>query len=85
MSSQFKLKIAPDGSLTAIYSDELSDLLHEGEATVQRVSHVEPVNQNGSTAWRADLSPVEGPVLGPFPLRAQALAAEVRWLEEHLF
>lgn len=31
----------------------------------------------------ADLLPVEGPVLGPFHVREDALAAEVAWLDTH--
>ena len=31
--------------------------------------------------WLADLSPVNGPVLGPFDRRSEALAAELAWLE----
>jgi hypothetical protein len=30
------------------------------------------------------MTPVAGPVLGPFQLRSQALAAEQQWLTEHL-
>jgi len=33
--------------------------------------------------WFADLSPVAGPVLGPFACRDEALAAEVAWLREN--
>jgi hypothetical protein len=30
--------------------------------------------------WWADMGPVEGPVLGPFGTRGEALAAERGWL-----
>jgi hypothetical protein len=33
--------------------------------------------------WWADMTPVAGPVLGPFDEYPQALAAEVLWLQEH--
>ena len=33
--------------------------------------------------WRADLSPVGGPQLGPFRRRSEALRAEAAWLVEH--
>ena len=33
--------------------------------------------------WWADMLPMNGPVLGPFDTRSQALVAEVAWLEEH--
>ena len=72
------IKIA-GGKLTFVYDDALAGLLTEGEATVRRVSHVEPV----PGGWTADMAPVGGPVLGPFPLRATALAAERAWLTEH--
>jgi len=35
--------------------------------------------------WLADLRLSGGPILGPFPIRQQALAAEVDWLTEHGF
>ena len=39
-------------------------------------------------AWKgpaiADMAPSGGPVLGPFPSRAEALAAEAAWLADHL-
>ena len=33
-------------------------------------------------AWWADMGPVDGPVLGPFSSRDQALAAELEWLRQ---
>ena len=72
--------IDPNGTLRALYSDELSELLKEGKATVKRASRVEPAPEGG---WTADMSPVNGPVLGPFELRSEALAAEVEYLREH--
>jgi len=33
-----------------------------------------------TTGWTADMAPVGGPLLGPFKLRADALAAEREWL-----
>jgi hypothetical protein len=33
--------------------------------------------------WTADLAPVNGPVLGQFPTRSAALAAELDWLRRH--
>jgi hypothetical protein len=48
----------------------------------QHGSHVEVDDQN---QWWADLAPVNGPRLGPFPFacRQQALDAERQWLESH--
>ena len=71
--------IAPDGQLRHIYTDNL-DLTGLGQVGISRASHVEP---DASGRWLADLSPVGGPILGPFSKRAEALAAEVAWLEEH--
>jgi hypothetical protein len=45
-----------------------------------RASHVEPDDRG---RWLADLSPIGGPVLGPFDRRSEALEAEVTWLEEN--
>lgn len=75
-----KLVIAQDGSVRAIYSDAVQAFLGQAglRGDVARASHVEP-NADGS--WGADMAPVAGPVLGPFPTRAAALSAEVAWLE----
>jgi hypothetical protein len=75
-------KISPKGVITTIYSDDLAPLLAKGKVAIRRASHVEP-SATGS-GWTADLAPVGGPVLGPFPLRQEALDAEVRWLDTWL-
>jgi len=64
-----------------IYTDDLAPLLDEGSATVTRVSHVEPSCVDGRHGWTADMTPVDGPVLGPFRTRAAALDAEHVWLQ----
>jgi hypothetical protein len=64
------------GKLRYIYNDDLSSLNNLGEVNIRRASHVEP---KGSE-WFADLSPVDGPILGPFALREKALQAEIDWL-----
>ena len=73
------------GILAFIYDDELASLTDEGVTSIRRVSHVEPVdlsdNGEGDMGWTADMSPVNGPVLGPFATRGAALAAEVNWLK----
>lgn len=70
------------GRLQFIHDDAAMALVQPcGEFVTTRASHVEPTLDN---QWTADLSPSGGPVLGPFPTRAEALAAEVRWLEENL-
>ena len=74
-----QLIILPGGHIRCLY-DEALDLMAIGQPNIRRGSHVEP-DQNGR--WLADLSPVAGPVLGPFSLRSQALEAERQWLECH--
>ena len=71
------LFVAPDGSTKVIYSEEI-DLHALGTATISRASHVEP---DDSGHWFADM--VDGPQLGPFTRRSEALAAEVAWLTEN--
>lgn len=51
-----------------------------GAHDTRRASRVEP---DGEGCWTADMGPSRGPVLGPFPTRTAALAAEVAWLREH--
>ena len=74
-----QLLIEPKGRVRCIYAEAI-DLPSLGTLTVRRGSYVEP---DGQGQWTADLSPVSGPVLGPFVLRSDALAAEVAWLEAH--
>jgi hypothetical protein len=74
------LHISPVGQIRCIYNEAIS-LQELGSVSIQRASHVEP---DAAGNWLADLSPVAGPVLGPFALRSEALAAEVAWLEQHL-
>ena len=74
-----ELVVKPDGSLQCLYAEQL-DLTTLGPVTIRRASHVEPDDQG---RWRADLSPVGGPLLGPFSLRSHALVAEGDWLQQH--
>jgi hypothetical protein len=78
-SIAMQLVIEPGGVVRCIYSEAI-DLAALGSPAISRASHVEP-DQQGS--WLADLSPVGGPLLGPFPNRSEALAAEHAWLETH--
>jgi len=75
-----QLTIDRQGGVRAIWDDRLAFLGSIGRMRINRASHVEPTTGG---QWTADLSPVNGPVLGPFPLRQQALDAEVAWLREH--
>ena len=67
------------GVIRCLY-DEALDLTELGSLAIERGSHVEPTSEG---AWLADLSPVNGPCLGPFQARSLALAAERAWLETH--
>ena len=73
------LVIEKGGSVRGIYGEEIAlDAL--GPVKIERASHVEPDSQG---RWLADLSPVGGPVLGPYERRSEALAAVVAWLHEN--
>jgi hypothetical protein len=73
------LVVAPGGQTQCLY-DETLDLSALGLMSIRRASHVEP-DELGR--WWADLAPVQGPMLGPFLWRSDALKAEQVWLEEH--
>ncbi len=74
-----QLVVDRDGTVRAVYAEDL-DLAALGRPAIRRASHVEP---SPDGRWHADLGPVGGPVLGPFPWRSEALVAERAWLEEH--
>jgi len=74
-----ELVIDPDGNARCIYAEDI-DLAALGEVGVVRASHCEP-DEHGR--WWADLAPVNGPKLGPFTKRSEALSAEVAWLRRH--
>ena len=73
------LVIDPRGSVRCVYAEGI-DLSCLGDLTIRRASHVEP-DERGQ--WWADLSPVNGPLLGSFDRRGAALAAEQQWLDSH--
>lgn len=74
-----QLVVRSSGTVRCLYSEAI-DLPALGSLIIARASHVEP-DANGR--WFANLQPVDGPMLGPFTLRSQALAAEQAWLEQH--
>ena len=74
-----RLLIDASGDARCVYTEGF-DLHRLGQLSVRRGSHVEP-DETGR--WTADLSPVDGPILGPYSSRQQALEAELAWLEEH--
>lgn len=73
-----KLAVETDGTITGIYSDDLAALIEQGEAFIERASHVEP----DGARWLATMN--DGRILGPFRLRQTALDAEVDYLEKML-
>lgn len=73
-----KIMIDQKGTLNCVY-DEMLQLDRFGPLQIKRGSHVEP---NSEGQWNADLSPCDGPVLGPFQTRSEALEAEHQWLEQ---
>ena len=72
-----ELIIGLGGNVRMIYS-ELIEPHAFGEPIIERGSHVEP-DQNGF--WWADLTPVNGPRLGPYHMRSKAIDAEIAWLK----
>jgi hypothetical protein len=72
-----QLIISHTGALRCLY-DEALDLHQLGRLTFSWGAHGESDPQGQR---HADLSPEGGPVLGPFPQRSEALAAERAWLE----
>ena len=67
------------GAVRFVYSETL-DLRPLGPVHIRRGSHVEPTCDG---KWTADLSPVGGPMLGPYATRSEAIEAELTWLAEH--
>ena len=73
---ELELVVAADGVVRCV-DDEALDLREIGTLKITRASHVEP-DRDGF--WWADMGPVDGPVLGPFKTRTEALGAERGWL-----
>jgi hypothetical protein len=68
--------VTPEGIIRTLYHEEWA-LAALGLLHIERASHVEPTPEG---QWLARI--IDGPVLGPFPTRSAALAAEVEWLSE---
>ncbi|QDU96241.1 hypothetical protein Pla8534_40600 [Lignipirellula cremea] len=73
-----ELLVQANGRIRCVYGEAV-DVRQLGAVTIERGSHVEPTSDG---CWTADLSPVNGPLLGPFAQRSEALAAERNWLEK---
>jgi hypothetical protein len=80
MSDGMELVVAAGGDVRCVYGEEL-DLREIGKLQITRASHVEP-DRDGF--WWAEMGPVDGPVLGPFRSRTEALEAERVWLATRL-
>ena len=74
-----QLLVQPNGGVRCLY-DEAIDLSSLGRVQIKRGSHVEPDDEG---RWIADMAVVQGPRLGPFSQRSEALVAERRWLSEN--
>jgi hypothetical protein len=74
-----ELVIQNGGGIRCLYGEEI-ELRQLGEVSIIRGSHVEPTTDG---QWTADLSPMDGPILGPFAGRSAALDAEIKWLLDH--
>jgi len=74
-----ELIISASGQARCVY-DEALDLAALGKLHIRRASRVEPTPDGH---WTADLSPVHGPLLGPFARWSQAIQAERDWLASY--
>jgi hypothetical protein len=74
-----EILITAAGQGRCVYSEEI-DLSTLGRLSIRRGSHVE---STPDAQWTADMSPVDGPILGPFQRWSEAIAAEREWLAEH--
>lgn len=75
-----ELVILPDGQARTVYQEDI-DLSTLGATSIQRASHVEP---DAQAFWWVDLGLINGPKLGPFPHRSDAITSEINWLSESL-
>jgi hypothetical protein len=64
------------GQVVGLYGEAI-DLGSLGVLAIRRASHIEP-DEDGR--WWADLFPLDGPRLGPFGRRSEALTAEETWI-----
>ena len=72
-----QLVIGTNGTARCLYGEDI-DLGRLGTLTISRASHVEP---DDSGRWFASM--IDGPVLGPFVRRSDALQAEADWLNSN--
>ena len=74
-----QLVVTAGGTVRFVYAETV-DLRSLGSTAIRRGSHIEP---DAAGMWLVDLGPVDGPRLGPFVKRSEALEVEVAWLQEH--
>jgi hypothetical protein len=77
----YEIVFDEDGTFGAVYDDAIVELLRDltpaGEFEIRKASDVEPVaGGHGFTARIRSWVPGGEEVLGPFPLRAEAVEAE---------
>jgi hypothetical protein len=72
------LLVRPEGSVWCIYGEAV-DLHALGNPDIQRASSVEPDSEG---RWWSKI--VNGPTLGPFTKRSDALTAEIDWLQKQM-
>ena len=73
------LIIESTGLVRCVYEESI-DLSRIGKVDIRRASHVEPTSGG---QWIADPAPVDGPKLGPFQNRSEAIEAELDWLQSN--
>lgn len=81
------ITIRPGGTIEMIHDDKMAGLMGAGDATIRRASHVEPGDPDKGQdplMWYADMAPCNGPVLGPFLSRQEALDHEVEWINTNV-
>jgi len=75
--------IGQDGRIQSVHDDALAEALHGfGKLDIRRASQVEYDNQ--LEGWVIEMLEYGGFFVGPFRLRASALAWEVAYLEKRL-
>ena len=94
-----QIAILENGNLQTIYTDEIAEALNGlGNVDVIRASHVEPSIEKRGTGtywerkshlesvlmWRADMSPLGGPILPSTRTREESLDAEISWINRQL-
>ena len=75
-----QIVIKPSGVFISVYDDAF-DYGDFGKPQIRRASRVEP---DDSGRWIADLSPIDGPKLGPFNKHNEAVEAELEYVNAML-